>query len=45
MTLDYNCDGLLVEWSDDRADTRDPGPPEDIYLPEPALDIIPVNEE
>jgi len=45
MTLDFKCDNILVEWSDDRADTRDPDPPEDSYLPEPALDIVSITED
>jgi len=45
MTLDFKCDNILVEWSDDRTETRDPGPPEDIYLPETTLDIVPITKE
>lgn len=44
MTLDFKCDGILVEWSNDRTETRDPDP-EDTYLPEPTLDIVPVTKE
>lgn len=48
MTLDFKCDGILVEWSDDRVATpsrETPDPPEDSYLPEPSLDIVPIHED